>query len=148
MALEIERKFLVNSTSFKQEAFANYDIVQGFLNKDPHRTVRIRIKKDKAYITVKGISSSDGLSRFEWEKEISISDAKDLLQLCDDNLIEKTRFLVKHLHHTFEVDVFKGRLSGLIIAELELNSENESFEKPGWLGAEVTGDPKYYNSNL
>jgi CYTH domain-containing protein len=148
MPKEIERKFLVDSDHFKKEAFQHQQIIQGFLNKDPRRTVRIRLREDKAYLTIKGISSADGLSRFEWEKEISPDEAKELLKLCDDNLIEKTRYLTKHYKHTFEVDEFHGRLSGLLIAEIELKTENEYFEKPEWLGKEVTGDPNYYNSNL
>jgi len=148
MTPEIERKFLVNSKRFKDEAFRDFKIVQGFLSKDPKRTIRIRLKDNKAFLTIKGISSTDGLTRLEWEKEISPTEGKDLLSLCDDNLIEKTRYLVKQNHHTFEVDVFEGRLHGLIIAEIELESENEYFEKPEWLGKEVTGNPKYYNSNL
>lgn len=148
MTVEIERKFLVQSDQFKKEAFHHYKIVQGFLNKDPKRTVRVRLIEKKGYLTVKGLSSADGLSRFEWEKEISVVEAKDLLNLCDDNLIEKTRYMVKQDHHTFEIDVFEGRLKGVIIAEIELTSTNEAFVKPDWLGEEVTGNPKYYNSNL
>ena len=148
MAIEIERKFLVQSDEFKKEAFHHFKIVQGFLNKDPKRTVRIRLKENKAFLTIKGMSSADGLRRFEWEKEITVSEAKALLKLCDDTLIEKTRYLVKQNHHTFEVDVFEGRLEDLIIAEIELTSENEHFEQPEWLGKEVTGNPNYYNSNL
>ena len=148
MAIEIERKFLVSSTRFKEEASSSYTILQGFLNKDPNRTVRIRLIKDAAYITIKGISSKDSLSRFEWEKQIPLNEGQDLLKLCDDNLIEKERYLVPSGDHTFEVDVFFGRLEGLIIAEVELNSENEKFNRPDWLGQEVTGDPNYYNSNL
>jgi len=148
MAIEIERKFLVQSDQFKQEAFQHFKIIQGFLNKDPKRTIRIRLKEHKAFLTIKGISSTDGLSRFEWEKEIPINEAKDLLRLCDDNLIEKTRYLVKQNAHIFEVDEFEGRLKGLTIAEIELQSEDEAFDKPNWLGKEVTGNPNYYNSNL
>ena len=148
MAIEIERKFLVQSDLFKRMAFHHFKIIQGFLSKDPKRTIRIRLKENKAYLTIKGISSADGLSRFEWEKEITLNEAKDLLKLCHDDLIEKTRYLVKQKQHTFEVDVFEGRLEGLTIAEIELMSENEHFDKPDWLGEEVTGNPKYYNSNL
>ena len=148
MAIEIERKFLVQSDLFKRMAFHHFKIIQGFLSKDPKRTIRIRLKENKAYLTIKGISSADGLSRFEWEKEITLNEAKDLLKLCQDDLIEKTRYLVKQKQHTFEVDVFEGRLEGLTIAEIELMSENEHFDKPDWLGEEVTGNPKYYNSNL
>jgi len=148
MAIEIERKFLVLSDHYKHEAFHHFKIVQGFLNKEPKRSIRIRLKEDTAFLTIKGLSSADGLSRFEWEKEIPASEAKDLLNLCDDTLIEKTRYLVKQNRHIFEVDEFEGRLHGLTIAEIELNSEEEHFEKPDWLGEEVTGNPNYYNSNM
>lgn len=148
MQKEIERKFLVDSEDYKALAYNRYAIVQGFLNKNKHRTVRIRIKGEKGFITVKGISSKDGLSRLEWEKEISIDDAKDLLQLCDGEPISKTRYEVKAGKHIFEVDEFHDQHEGLVIAEIELESENENFEKPNWLGKEVTGDKAYYNSQL
>ncbi|QNK76951.1 CYTH domain-containing protein [Winogradskyella sp. PAMC22761] len=145
---EIERKFLVISDVFKSEAFNSYTIKQGFLNSDKERTVRIRLKDNKGFITVKGKSSSSGLSRFEWEKEITKVDAEALLQLCEPGIIDKTRYEVKSNHHVFEIDEFYGDNEGLIIAEVELNSENESYKKPNWLGKEVTGDIKYYNSIL
>ncbi|MFD1062707.1 CYTH domain-containing protein [Winogradskyella litorisediminis] len=148
MAVEIERKFLVKSEAFKTEAFYSYQIKQGFLNSNPERTVRIRIKKDKGILTVKGKSSSDGLSRFEWEKDINLDEAEALLKLCEKGIIDKTRYEVKIGKHLYEVDVFFGDNEGLIIAEVELNSEAEVFEKPDWLGNEVTGDVRYYNSNL
>jgi CYTH domain-containing protein len=148
MPIEIERKFLVKSDTFKSLAYSSKHIVQGFLNKDPERTVRIRINEDKAFLTVKGLSSDDGLSRFEWEKEIPVDEAKDLLTLCDHNLIEKRRYLVKHENHIIEVDEFYGRLKGLVIAEVELQSKTEKFNVPNWLGEEVTGNVNYYNSNL
>ena len=146
--IEIERKFLVNSDAYKTEAFNNFVIKQGFLNSHAQRTVRIRLKKEKGYLTIKGKSSEDGLSRFEWEKEIALSDAKALLQLCEDGVIDKMRYEVKFRNHIFEVDEFFGKNEGLVIAEVELNSENEPFEKPSWLGKEVTGDIRYYNSQL
>ena len=146
--IEIERKFLVNSNAFKSEAFNFYKIKQGFLNSHKKRTVRVRLIKDKGYITIKGKSSEDGLSRFEWEKEISILEAESLLELCEAGIIDKIRYEVKSENHVFEVDVFFSDNEGLIIAEVELKSEDEHFEKPNWLGEEVTGDVKYYNSQL
>lgn len=146
--IEIERKFLVTSETFKDEAFNFYDIKQGFLNSTPERTVRVRLNKDKGVLTIKGKSSSNGLSRFEWEKEISKKEAEALLHLSEKGIIDKTRYEIKKGKHTFEVDVFYGDNEGLIIAEIELDSENELFEKPNWLGKEVTGDIAYYNSNL
>lgn len=146
--IEIERKFLVKNDSFKMEAFAKNQIAQGYLNSNPERSVRIRIKSNKAFLTIKGISNDSGLSRFEWEKEITIVEAEALLLLCEKGVIEKTRFEIKQGRHIFEVDQFYGDNEGLIVAEIELNSETEAFEKPIWLGIEVTGDKRYYNSNL
>ena len=146
--IEIERKFLVKTKNFKTEAFNQYHIKQGFLNSNPERTVRVRLKKNKGVLTVKGKSTTDGLSRFEWEKDISKIDAEALLQLCEKGIIEKIRYEVKSGDHTFEVDEFFGDNEGLIVAEIELDSETETFKKPYWLGDEVTGDIKYYNSNL
>lgn len=146
--VEIERKFLVNSNAFKKEAFKSTRIIQGFLNTDKERTVRVRLKGDKGFITVKGKSNNSGLSRFEWEKEISKTDAESLLKLCEKGVIDKIRYEVKVGNHIFEVDEFFGDNKGLIIAEVELNSEDETFIKPDWLGQEVTGQIKYYNSQL
>ena len=146
--VEIERKFLVNSDTFKKEVFKKTRICQGFLNTDKERTVRIRVKGKRGFITIKGLSSKNGLSRFEWEKEIPIDEANALLKLCEPTIIDKIRYEIKAGNHTFEVDEFFGDNEGLIIAEVELNSENEDFEKPDWLGKEVTGDIKYYNSQL
>jgi len=146
--IEIERKFLVLSEAFKTEAFNKTRIVQGFLNTHKERTVRIRIKGEKAFITVKGISNTEGTSRLEWEKEIPVKEAETLLSLCEPNRIEKTRFEIKVGNHIFEVDEFYGENEGLIIAEIELTSENEAFTKPDWIGKEVTGDVRYYNSLL
>jgi len=146
--IEIERKFLVKTNAFKNEAFSKSRIVQGFLNSDAERTVRVRIKGDIGFLTIKGISNASGTSRFEWEKEISLSEAEQLLSLCEKGSIDKTRYFVKGNNHTFEVDEFHGDNDGLIVAEIELNDENESFEKPNWLGKEVTGEVKYYNSQL
>ena len=148
MSLEIERKFLVKNDDFKKVYYQKTAIKQGYLNSDKNRTVRIRITDDKAFITIKGKSNKTGTSRFEWEKEISISEAEQLLLLCEPSIIDKTRFLVKSEQHVFEVDEFYGDNNGLVVAEIELNSEYESFKKPTWLGKEVTGDLKYYNSSL
>ena len=146
--IEIERKFLVTTKDFKSEAFKQTRIIQGFLNTDKERTVRIRIKGEKGVLTVKGLSSNDGLTRFEWEKDISKVDAKKLLTLCEKGIIDKIRYEIKSGNHVFEVDEFLGDNLGLIIAELELENENDSYAKPDWLGEEVTGQIKYYNSQI
>lgn len=146
--IEIERKFLVNSSDYKQEAYKSTRITQGFLSTDPERTVRVRIKGNKGYLTIKGKSNESGTSRFEWEKEISLPEAESLLKLSLDGIIDKTRYEVKNEHHIYEVDEFYGDNQGLVIVEIELNNENEGFKKPNWLGKEVTGDNKYYNSQL
>ena len=146
--IEIERKFLVKSHAFKTEAFKQTRIVQGFLSTDKKRTVRVRLKGDIGFLTIKGESSKNGLSRFEWEKEISKTEAESLLKLCKKGMIDKIRYEVKADKHTFEVDEFFGKNEGLIVAEVELNNETESVTKPEWLGEEVTGDAKYYNSQL
>jgi adenylate cyclase len=147
MAQEIERKFLV-AADFKPFVSKSTKIIQGYLSSVPERTVRVRIKGDKGYLTIKGIGSESGASRYEWENKISIEDATDLLKLCEPGVIDKTRFLVKAGKHTFEVDEFYGDNEGLTVAEVELESENENFIKPDWLGAEVTGDSRFYNSML
>ena len=146
--IEIERKFLVKNDCFKAIAFTQNQIAQGYLSSVPDRTVRVRIKSNKGFLTIKGASNAGGLSRFEWEKEIPIDDAKNLLLLCEAGVIDKTRFEVKCGHHTFEIDVFHGNNNGLIVAEIELETETDSFEKPDWLGKEVTGDIRYYNAYL
>lgn len=148
MGIEIERKFLVKNLDFKAESFEKKYIKQGYLNSNKNRTVRIRVSDDTAFITIKGKSNSAGTSRFEWEKEIPLSEADELLLLCEPNLIEKQRYLIKKGAHTFEVDIFLGDNLGLIVAEIELNTENEKFEKPSWLAKEVTGELKYYNSSI
>lgn len=146
--IEIERKFLVTSTDFMQQSHAQHRIAQGYLNSSPERTVRVRIKDDKGFLTVKGKSNATGTSRFEWEKEIAFTEAERLLLLCEKGVIEKTRYHVNIGEHLFEVDVFYGENEGLIVAEIELSEENESFEKPDWLGLEVTNDERYYNAYL
>jgi adenylate cyclase len=148
MSLEIERKFLVENEDFKTEAYQKKLLKQGYLNSDKNRTVRVRIANDKCFITIKGKSNSTGTTRFEWEKEIDLLEAEQLLLLCEPSIIDKTRFYVKSENHIFEVDEFYKDNQGLIVAEIELNSENEQFKKPSWLGKEVTGNIKYYNSSL
>ena len=145
---EIERKFLVTSEAFKAEAQSHTRIVQGFLNTHPERTVRVRIAGDLALLTVKGKSNEAGTTRFEWETQITVPEAEALLKLCEEEVIEKTRYEVTAGYHIFEVDEFFGNNAGLIVAEIELSEENETFDKPEWLGVEVTGDLKYYNSLL
>jgi adenylate cyclase len=146
--IEIERKFLVKNNSFKKEAFAKNRIMQGYLSSIAERTVRVRIKGESGFLTIKGASTESGLSRFEWEKEILVEDAKKLILLSEAGVIDKIRFEIKVGNHTFEVDEFYGDNSGLIIAEIELTSETESFTKPDWLGDEVTNDIRYYNAYL
>ncbi len=146
--IEIERKFLVTSDAFKKEALSQKRITQGYLSAVPERTVRVRTKGDQAFLTIKGASNKTGMSRFEWEKEIPIEDAKKLLLLCEKGVIDKTRFEIKVGKHLYEVDEFYGDNQGLIMAEIEVQSETEVFEKPSWLGKEVTNDPRYYNAYL
>ncbi len=148
MSIEIERKFLVKSDLFKRGGHRKKHLKQGYLNTDKNRTVRIRIADEKAFLTIKGISNSSGTSRFEWEKEIEKSEAEQLLKLCEPSIIEKTRYLINVGDHTFEVDEFYGDNQGLIIAEIELTSEDENFTKPSWLDKEVTGNLKFYNSSI
>ena len=148
MAQEIEKKFLVISSEFKDQASKSTRITQGYLSSIPERTVRVRTKGDLGFITIKGKGNASGATRYEWEKEISAPDAEDLLKLCEPGAIEKTRYEVNAGSHTFEVDEFYGDNQGLVIAEVELSSEDEHFQKPAWLGDEVTGVTKYYNSML
>ncbi len=149
MAQEIERKFLVVG-DFKSEAFKATTIIQGYLSSVPQRVVRVRVKGEQGFITIKGAPNVSGVSRFEWEKEISRDEALSLLQLCEPGVVEKTRYLIKNTDgkHVWEVDEFHGDNDGLVVAEVELADENESFDKPQWLGREVTGDSRYYNSSL
>ena len=147
MAREIERKFLV-AGDFKQGASESFRLVQGYISTDPDRTVRVRIKGDQGFVTIKGRSSADGLSRYEWEKEIPVEEARELMNLCGPGVIDKTRHLVPFEGHVFEVDEFYGSNQGLVLAEIELADEQETFRKPSWLGEEVTGDIRYYNSML
>ena len=146
--VEIERKFLVVSSQYRNSAVSKERIVQGFLNTDPERTVRVRIQGDTGFLTVKGRSNASGTTRFEWEKEILVTEADQLLSLCEPGILEKIRYNIPFAGHIFEVDEFLGTNKGLVIAEIELNGEDEIFERPDWLGQEVTGDIRYYNSQL
>jgi len=146
--IEIERKFLVRSDDFKAASFNNSRIVQGYISKNPARTVRVRVKGNSGFLTIKGIGNETGLSRYEWEKEIPVDEALQLLKLCENGIIDKIRFEIKSGNHVFEVDVFSGDNEGLIIAEIELETEDAIFEKPFWLGEEVTNDQRYYNAYL
>ena len=145
---EIERKFLVVGEEYKSEAYNSTHIVQGYISRSPGRTVRVRMRGDKAFLTIKGGGSASGMSRLEWEKEISAEDALQLMSLCEPGIIDKTRYLVRSGQHVFEVDEFYGENEGLTVAEVELSSEDEPFVKPAFIGREVTGDVRYYNSQL
>jgi len=147
MSQEIERKFLVKG-EYKSQSVRSFRIVQGYLSSVTGRTVRIRIKGDKGYITIKGKSNESGVSRYEWEKEIPLNEAEELLLLCEPGVIDKTRYEIRAGKHTIEVDEFYGDNNGLILAEIELESEAENYITPDWLGKEVTGDRRYYNSSL
>jgi adenylate cyclase len=147
MAQEIERKFLVKG-EFKKFAAKQTRITQGYLSSIPERTVRVRVKGDKGFITIKGVGNASGASRYEWEKEIPVSEVNELLTICEPGVIDKTRYNVPMGSFIFEVDEFYGENEGLVVAEVELKSESDVFEKPEWLGVEVTGDVKYYNSML
>lgn len=147
MGVEIERKFLI-SGDYKPDVHCSEEIMQGYLSSDPRRTVRVRVKGDKAYLTIKGLTNGAGLTRYEWEKEIAVHDAKELIELCEPGIIHKVRHYVAYGGKTFEIDEFHGENDGLTLAEIELQSEDEAFDKPLWLGQEVTGDKRYYNSYL
>ena len=146
--LEIERKFLVRNDNYKRQAFSSSRIRQGYICSGHGRTVRVRLRDDRGYLTIKGPSDAAGLSRYEFEKEITFDEALHLMALCEPGSIDKTRYLVKSGTHTFEVDEFYGENEGLVIAEVELNSEDEPFEKPDFIGEEVTGNRRYYNAHL
>ena len=146
--LEIERKFLVLSQAYREAASSHSRIVQGFLNRDPERTVRVRRMDDKGYLTIKGPTNDSGTTRFEWESEISLGEVGNLFDLCERGILEKVRYSVPYGGRIFEVDEFLGENKGLVVAELELEHEDQPFERPSWLGEEVTGQKKYYNSQL
>lgn len=145
---EIERKFRVLSEAYKAQAFRKEKIIQGFLSRHPERTVRVRIKGEQGFLTIKGKSPDGGVSRFEWEKEISVDEAEALFEICERGRIEKVRHLIKVGEHIFEVDEFHGENEGLTVAEIELAAPDEKYARPEWLGEEVTGDNRYYNSQL
>ena len=146
--LEIERKFLVVSRAYRDHATSRRDMVHGFLSTDPERTIRVRRSGEKAWMTIKGLTTESGTTRREWEYEIPPEDAEALLALCPDTPIRKTRYEVPLGHHVFEVDEFRDANEGLVLAEVELQRADEAFTRPEWLGEEVTGNPAYYNSQL
>jgi len=146
--MEIERKFLIKDSSFKQQSHSHSHILQGYICSDRGRTIRVRLRDDEAFLTIKGPSADGGLSRYEFEHPITRDEAKHLLQLCEPGIVDKTRYLVDYEHHTFEVDEFHGDNEGLVMAEVELCAPDEPFAKPDFLGKEVTGDRRYYNSHL
>ena len=147
MAIEIERKFMVKGP-YKQCAVGQLRITQGYLNSAPERTVRVRLKEGRGWMTVKGRGNDSGTSRYEWEKEIPADEARELLRLCEPGVIDKTRYLIPAGPYTYEVDEFYGDNEGLTMAEIELPCEDTTFERPAWLGQEVTGDPRFYNAQL
>ena len=146
--LEIERKFLVKNNDYKRQATSSSRICQGYICSDRGRTVRVRIRDSRGYLTIKGPSVNGGLSRYEFEKEISLDEAQHLFELCEPGIIEKTRYLVSSGKHTFEVDEFYGDNEGLVVAEVELSSADEPYEKPDFIGEEVTSDRRYRNAAL
>ena len=146
MGMEIEHKYLVTGDSYRWEAYQKCEIQQGFLSRDPERTVRMRIRDDKAFITIKG--KGKGAAHPEFEYDVPVVEAEQMMALCEPPVIVKTRFLVMHEGNRWEVDEFHGDLQGLVIAELEVPSEDYTFSLPPFVGLEVTGDPRYYNSQL
>lgn len=146
---EIERKFLVRSDAFMAQATTHYEIMQGYLCKEPGKTIRVRIRDTRAFLTIKSSRLREGLAKFEWEREIDLADARELMHICLPGAISKTRYIIPtNNDRKWEVDVFHGRLDGLVLAELELGDEHETFDRPEWLGEEVTGQPQYYNANM
>lgn len=148
MPQEIERKFLVEGDAYRQQAQAHDRIVQGYISSARGRTVRVRIRAGRGYLTIKGASDASGTVRYEWEKEIPVDEARELMALCEPGVIDKTRYLVRCGSHVFEVDEFHGENRGLVVAEVELADADEPFERPDFIGREVTGDVRYYNSQL
>ena len=146
--MEIERKFMVRGNSYRQLAYASDRIKQGYICSGHGRTVRVRLRGGRGYLTIKGPSLDGGLSRYEFEKEIAPDEAEQLFRLCEPGIIDKTRYLVKSGQHTFEVDEFYGENEGLVMAEVELSAPDEPYEKPVFIGKEVTGDRRFYNSHL
>lgn len=139
---------MVLNEDFKKDAYKKVQLKQGFLSTVPERTVRVRVKGGKGFLTIKGIGNESGTTRFEWEKEISLVESEELLKICEPVIIEKDRYYVRASGHVFEVDVFHGENEGLVVAEIELIHEGEAFERPAWLGTEITGKPEYYNASL
>ncbi len=148
MAVEIERKFLVTGDSYKALAHSCDRIAQGYICRSGGNSTRVRVRAGKGYLTIKGPSLDGGLSRYEWEREIPVDEAWELMKLCQGGIIDKYRYLVDCGGHTFEVDEFLGDNEGLVVAEVELSGIDEAFEKPSFLGCEVTGEAKYYNGHL
>ena len=146
--LEIERKFLVRNSDYKRQAFSSSRIQQGYICSGHGRTVRVRVRDDRGYLTIKGPSDKEGLVRYEFEKEITLEEARELMKLCEPGRVDKTRYLVKSGSHTFEVDEFYGENEGLVMAEVELQRADEPYEKPDFIGEEVTGDHRYTNAHL
>lgn len=148
--MEIERKYLVTSNSYKGLAIARHHIYQGYISREKTGTVRIRIADDQAYLTIKGKPAAGHIARYEWEKEISVDDARELIQLCQGTIIEKTRWIIPAAEKglKWEVDEFHGKHEGIVIAEIELTSEEQEVKKPDFVGEEVTADPRYYNANM
>ena len=146
---EIERKFLVRSDAFMAQATTHYEIMQGYLCKEPGKTIRVRIRDTRAFLTIKSSRLREGLAKFEWEREIDLADARELMQICLPGAISKTRYIIPtNNDRKWEVDVFHGRLDGLVLAEMELGDEHETSDRPEWLGEEGTGQPQYYNANM
>ena len=139
---------MVLNENYKTESIRSSRITQGYISSNLKRSVRIRIREESAYLTIKGETNSSGLSRYEWEKEISVQDARELIKICEPGIIDKIRYEIPCGNHLFEVDEFLGLNAGLVVAEVELRHEEELFERPSWLGKEVTGEVKYYNSML
>ena len=148
--MEIERKYLVTSDSYKQMAVARYHICQGYISREKTGTVRIRITDDKAYLTIKGKPAAGHFARYEWEKEIDVQEAKELMQLCQGTIIDKTRWIIPAAEEglKWEVDEFHGKHEGLTLAEIELTSEEQEVEKLDFVGEDVTSNPRYYNANM
>lgn len=148
--MEIERKYLVTSDSYKQMAVARYHICQGYISREKTGTVRIRITDDKAYLTIKGKPAAGHFARYEWEKEIDVQEAKELMHLCQGTIIDKTRWIVPAAEDglKWEIDEFHGKHAGLTLAEIELTSEEQEVAKPDFVGEDVTSDPRYYNANM
>ena len=148
--MEIERKYLVTSDCYKEMAVARYHIIQGYISREKTGTVRVRITDDKAYLTIKGKPAAGHFARYEWEKEIDVKEAEELMKLCQGTIIDKTRWIVPAMEEglKWEVDEFHGKHDGLVVAEIELESEDQVVALPAFIGKDVTDDPQYYNANM